>query len=43
MCKHDAWAPLFKEVSRLKVLVMKQIKGQKHIAVIDAKGLFLDR
>lgn len=28
MCKLDVWAPLFKEVLRLKILVMKQIKGQ---------------
>lgn len=28
MCKPDAGTPLFKEVLRLKILVMKQIKGQ---------------
>lgn len=43
MCKRDAWTPLVKEDSRLKILVMKQIKGQEHIAVIDTKGMFHDR
>lgn len=28
MCKSHVVTPLFKEVLRLKILVMKQIKGQ---------------